>query len=97
MLLGSSGVRLIFDQPVYPEQISFELSREGRYDIELSLDDKALLLRSYTLTSGDEGLLEVKDLPASIKKKGVNRIFILPYDKVSPHYLEMVTIFAPVI
>ena len=84
---GEPGILLVFDQPVYPDAISFELIGEGRYDIELSLDDKALLLRSFTLTSGDKGFLLVKDLPASIKKKGFNRIFVLPYDKLSPHSL----------
>ena len=88
VLLGSSGARLVFNQPVYPEKISFELTREGRYDIELSLDEAALLLQSYTVTSVDNGVLEVGDLPASIKRKGINQIFILPFDDKTPHSLE---------
>jgi len=92
VLLGEDGALLVFDQLVYPGDISIELVKEGRYDIELSRDGKALLLQSYSLTSQDEGMLDLGDLPASIKKKGINQIFIIPFDEKTPRYLVKATI-----
>ena len=90
--LGMNGALLLFERPVYPEQITFEVDEEGQYDYELSLDEEALLLDDYTVTSEDNGQFEISSLPASVRKKGINKIFILPFDKKSPHALVKVTI-----
>ncbi len=81
------GILLVFDHLVYPEEISIEMVGEGNFDIVLSRDGKDPLWLSYSLTPQDEGMLKVGDLPDSIKKKGIDKIFIFPYDKKPPYYL----------
>ncbi len=72
----TGGIQLVFDQPVYPKEISIDLVGEGRFDVELSRGGKALLLQSYPLSTQDEGKLIVGDLPATVKNKGIDKIFI---------------------
>ncbi len=88
----SGGIQLVFPQPVYPEEISIDLVGEGRFDVELSRDGEALLLRPYPLASKDEGKLVVGDLPSSIKNKGIDKVFIYLAVKNPSFYFEKATI-----
>ena len=78
---------LVFEELVYPEEITIELIGEGNFDIELSRDEKAILWDSFEVAARDGGKIVMADLPASVQKRGINKIFIFPFDKQPPYAL----------
>ena len=81
------GLLIEFTQPVNPHEIEIDLAGTGEFNVEFSRNNKALLWRHAQVNPHDESRLVFGDFPASIREKGIDQLFLYPYDKNTTYNL----------